>query len=128
MWLDPPPHFYINPPPPFQVYPLFLAKNFILSIPNFKQKRICWCLRFIRSVLIDQSCQWDLHNHACAGRHADKSICQHNWLCKQHNKFYWKSHREKFLFFSRFKGDLLLSFCIFHEKRYKQLSKRCTSF
>ena len=38
-----------------------------------------------------------------------KSICQHNWLCRQHNKLYQKSHKQKFLFLARLNEDLLLN-------------------
>ena len=58
-----------------------------------------------------QACQWDACDCAHAGRHAGKSFCQHDWLCRQQNKFYWKSHMQKFLFFWRLKRDLSFNFC-----------------
>ena len=64
-----------------------------------------------------QVCQWDLCDCARAGRHAGKSICQHDWSHRQHNKFYRKSPRQKFLFFWRLKRDLSLNFCVCHKKR-----------
>ena len=67
-----------------------------------------------------QTCQRDPRDRACAGRHAVNSICQRDWLRRQHNKFYQKSRSQKFLFFSRLKGDLFLNFCISDEKRYNQ--------
>ena len=41
-----------------------------------------------------------------------KSICKHNWLCKQHNKLYQKSHKQKFLFLARLNRDLFLNHLI----------------
>ena len=62
-----------------------------------------------------QSCQWDPHIRAHAGKHAGKSVGQHNWSCWQHNKFYRKSHRQKF-FFSRLKRVFYFNFCVCHKK------------
>ena len=42
--------------------------------------------------------------------HAGKSICQHGWSCRQHNKFYWKSCRQKCLFFVKTQKRLVLKF------------------
>ena len=50
------------------------------------------------------------------GRYADKSICQHDWLRRQHNTFYWKLCYQKFLFFSRLKRDLFFNFCVIIRK------------
>ena len=75
-----------------------------------KKKSQLWILQ------LNQACQWDLCHHGRAGWHAGKSICQHGWLCRQNNKFYWKLRRQKFLFFWRLKRDLPFSFCIYHQK------------
>ena len=40
--------------------------------------------------------------------------------CANNITNFTKNHARKFLFFSRFKADLLLNFCICHEKRYNQ--------
>ena len=47
-----------------------------------------------------QAYQWDPRDPARAGKRAGKSICQREWLRRQHNKFYQilKSRRQKFLF------------------------------
>ena len=58
-------------------------------------------------------------NHYRAGRHAGKSIWQHNWSHKQHNKFYQKSCKLKFPFFSRLKRDLFFNFFVSQEKIYQ---------
>ena len=63
-----------------------------------------------------QACHWDLHDPARPGRYADKSICQHDWLRRQHNTFYWKLCYQKFLFFSRLKRDLFFNFCVIIRK------------
>ena len=46
-----------------------------------------------------------------------KQACRHiNWSHRQHNKFYWQLHWQKFLFFWRLKRDLSLNFCVCHKK------------
>ena len=63
-----------------------------------------------------QTCKWDPRDYARAGRHTSKSVCQRDWSRRQHNKFYRKSRRQKFLFFWRLKRDLSLKFCVCHKK------------
>ena len=47
-----------------------------------------------------QACQWASRGRTRAGRYAGKSIFQRDWFHRQHDKFHWKSRRQKFLFFS----------------------------
>ena len=63
-----------------------------------------------------QACQWNPRDCAHADSHAGKSICQRDWLCRQHNKFYRKSRRQKFIFFWRLKRNLSLNICVCHKK------------
>ena len=64
-----------------------------------------------------QACQWGLHDRARGDRHAGKSICQRDWSRKQHNNFYRKSRRQKFLFSQDSKETCSLIF-VCHKKRY----------
>ena len=69
------------------------------------------------ALVVVQAYQWDRRDHPHSGRHAGKSVCQCDWSHRQYNKFLKKSHKQKYLFFSRLKGDLCLNFCVFHKKR-----------
>ena len=64
-----------------------------------------------------QACQWDPRDRTRAGRHAGKSNCQHDWLCRQHNKFHQQSRSQKFIFFWRLKRGLSLNFCVMRKVR-----------
>ena len=79
--------------------------------------RPCWgsLLGFVRWLLLKNRNTVSLENYV---RHLGKLICQRNWLRKEHNKFYRKSRRQKYLFFSRLKRDLFFNFCVCHKKRY----------
>ena len=43
-----------------------------------------------------QACQWDSCNGTCTGKPAGNSLCQQDWLSKEHCKFYMKSQRQVF--------------------------------
>ena len=79
-----------------------------------------WRFNALDRSLHKQTCQWDMLYRTCADRHAGKSICQHNGSCRQHNKFYRKLHRQKFLFFMTQKRFQLLNFCVSWRKVYQE--------
>ena len=77
-----------------------------------------WRLKALDRSPHKQTCQWDMLNCTRAGRDAGKSICHHNWSRRQHNKFYRKSHRQKFLFFPWLKRDFNYLIFVCHDKKY----------
>ena len=63
-----------------------------------------------------KACQRDPRDRGRAGWHAGKSISQRDWSRRQHNKFYQKSRKRKFLFFSGLKRDVLFNLFVCHKK------------
>lgn len=55
-------------------------------------------INFSTKEIIIQACLWNLCDAAHAGWHTGKSVCQCNWLWRQHNKFFIKNRARKFLF------------------------------
>ena len=105
----------------------FEAGNSCYWVKSMKKEYIYFPLSL--DIILKQNykaCQWDLCDRACTGRHADKSLCLRNWSCRQHNKFYQKSYRQKFFksFFSRLKRDLFFNFCVRHKIWYIRKASR----
>ena len=74
-------------------YGTIVAQNYGSSIFNgIMEESLCgffWNLQHDR-----QACQWDPHNRSC----------------RQHNKLFWKLHKQKFVFFVKTQRRLALKF------------------